>query len=281
MIYESGNMRLLTVTTRSVGEVNDCYICRDLSSSGGTLYTVIIVHQHEVVRNLLEMFKLSDRKGEGVLIKDFSIGEGHALVFPYHRERPLLEFYEGKSLSLAQCEEICINTILACITSDLPYPILYLLLKDGQLNLAGDRSVFLSYELDLSKLDETKTESDCTGECAAILLELLRPKSGQKATSFYLLDKKVANGSYDRFTDLYRDITIAAVTNKKLTPFVLFKLWLKRNSDTLIGILFWLSVILAVIALSILLSRMFLGGSSWIRLLYNTFKRIGNESLLQ
>jgi hypothetical protein len=281
MIYESGNMRLLTVSTRSIGEVNDCYICRDISSSGGMLYTVIIVHQHEVVRKVLEMFKLSDRSGEGVLIQDFSIGDGHALVFPYHRERPLLEFYEGNSMSLAQCEEVCINTILACITSDLPYPILYLLLKDGQLNLAGDKSVFLSYELDLEKLDETKTESDCTGECAAILLELLRPKSGQKATSFYLLDKKVANGSYDRFTDLYRDITIAAVTNKKLTPFVLFKLWLRRNSDTIIGIMFWLSIILAVIALSILLSRLFLGGSSWFRLLYNTFKRIGTESLLQ
>lgn len=281
MIYESGNMRLLTVSTRSIGEVNDCYICRDIASSGGMLYTVIIIHQHEVVRQILEMFKLSDRKGEGALIKDFSIGDGHALVFPYHRERPLLEFYEGKSLSLAQCEEVCINTILACITSDLPYPILYLLLRDNQLNLASDKSVFLSYEMDLAKLDDTKTESDCTGECAAILLELLRPKSGQKATSFYLLDKKVANGSYDRFTDLYRDITIAAVTNKKLTPFVVFKLWLKRNADTLIGILFWISVLLTIFALSILISRFFLGGNSWIRLLFNTFKRIGTESLLQ
>ena len=281
MIYESGKMRLLTVTTRSVGEVNDCYICRDLASSGGTLYTVIIIHDHEIVRQILEMFKLSDRKGEGVLIQDFSVGDGHALVFPYHRERPLLEFYEGKSLSLAQCEEVCISTILACITSDLPYPILYLLLTSGQLNLSSDRSVFLSYELDLSKLDETKRESECTSECAAILLKLLEPKSGQKATSYYLLDKKVANGSYDRFTDLYRDITIAAVTNKKLTPFVIFKLWLKRNSDTFIGILFWVSIILAIIALSILISRAFLGGNSWIRLLFNTFKRIGTESLLQ
>jgi hypothetical protein len=281
MIYKSGTMRLLPVTTKSVGEVNDCYICRDLSSSGGTLYTVIIVHQHDVVRKILELFKLSPRKGEGVLIEDFSVGDGHALVFPYHRERPLLDFYEGKSLSLAQCEEICINTILACITSDLPYPILYLLITGGQLNLAADKSVFLSYEMDLSKLDENKGESDCTGECAAILLELLRPKAGQKATSYYLLEKKTANGSYDRFTDLYRDITIAAVTKKKITPWFLIKLWIKRNQDTLIGVLFWLSIILALFALSIIVSRLFLGGNSWIRLLFNTFKRIGTESLLQ
>ena len=281
MIYDSGKMRLLTVTTRSVGEVNDCYICRDLASSGGTLYTVIVIHHHEVVRKVLEMFKLSERNGEGVLLDDFSVGDGHALVFPYHRERPLLEFYEGNSMTLAQCEEVCISTVLACITSNLPYPILYLLLTGSQLNLASDKSVFLSYEMDLEELDETKGESDCTGECAAIVLSLLEPKAGQKATSYYLLEKKVSNGSYDRFTDLYRDITIAAVTKKKITPLFLIRLWIKRNSDNIIGVLFWISVILVIVALSILLSRIFLGGNSWIRLLFNTFKRIGTESLLQ
>lgn len=281
MIYDSGRMRLLTVTTKSLGEVNDCYICRDLASSGGTLYTVIIIHQHEVVRKILALFKLSDRKGEGALIDDFSVGDGHALVFPYHRERPLLQFYEGESLTLAQCEDVCISTVLACITSDLPYPILYLLLTSSQLNLASDRSVFLSYEMDLSRLDDTKNESDCTGECAAIILELLKPKSGQKATSYYLLDKKVSNGSYDRFTDLYRDITIAAVTKKKLTPFVIIKLWIKRHQDVIIGVLFWISIILAIVALSMIISQVFLGGNSWLRLFFNTFKKIGNESLLQ
>ena len=275
MIYESGKMQLLVVATKFVGEVNDCYICRDLLSSGGILYTVIVVHQHEVVKNVLSLFALSDRKGEKTLIDDFSFGDKHIYVFPYHNERPLHQFYEGETLTLAQCEEICISTILACITSDLPYPILYLLL------LAADRSVFFGYELDLKDIDVNISESECTQICAEILLKLLEPKSGQKATSYYLLQKKTANGSYSRFTDLYRDITIAAVTNKKLTPWVLFKLWLKKNSDTLLGILFWISLILGILALSIILSRFFLGGSSWFRLLFNTFKKIGTESLTQ
>ena len=281
MIYESGKMQLLVVATKFVGEVNDCYICRDLLSSGGILYTVIVVHQHEVVKNVLSLFALSDRKGEKILIDDFSYGDKHIYVFPYHNERPLHQFYEGETLTLAQCEEICISTILACITSDLPYPILYLLLKNDMLQLAADRSVFFGYELDLKDIDVNISESECTQICAEILLKLLEPKSGQKATSYYLLQKKTANGSYSRFTDLYRDITIAAVTNKKLTPWVLFKLWLKKNSDTLLGILFWISLILGILALSIILSRFFLGGSSWLRLLFNTFKKIGTESLTQ
>ncbi len=281
MIYESDKMQLLPVATKSIGEVNDCYICRDLASSGGILYTAIVVHQHEMVRKVLELFKLSNRRGEESLVDDFAVADKHVLVFPYHKERPLADFYEGESLTLSQCEDICINVILSCITSDLPYPILYLLLNRGMLNLSNDGSVFLGYEMDLKDLDPDISEAECTDICAKILLELLRPKSGQKATSFYLLDKKIANGSYHRFTDLYRDITIAAVTKKKITPWFLIKLWIKRNADAIIGVLFWISLILAVFALSIILSRFLFGGNSWFRLLFNTFKQIGTESLLQ
>ena len=281
MVFESGKMSLLPVATKSRGEVNDVYICRDLSSPGGILYTVIVIHRHEIVRSILEMFRLSGRTGEGVLIDDFSIGDKHALVFPYHRERPLMDFYEGDTLTLSQCEEVCISTILACITSDLPYPILYILLKNGELQIAGDRSVFFGYEMDLSELNPDIGESECTDECAHIVLKLLEPKAGQTATSYYLLERKTANGSYDKFTDLYRDITIAAVSNKKITPLTVIRLWIKRNSDRIIGVLFWISLILGIIALSILISRFFLNGNSWIRLLFNTFKQIGTESLLQ
>ena len=281
MIFESGKMRLLPVATKSIGQVNDCYICRDLASSGGILYTVIMVHDHEVVKKILELFELSDRRGKEALIDSFEVADKHIMVFPFHNERPLFDFYEGESLTLSQCEDICISTILACITSDLPYPILYLLLSGNMLNLASDGSVFFGYEMNLADLDMSITERECTDICARILLKLLEPKSGQKATSYYLLEKKVSNGSYHKFPDLYRDVTIAAVSKKKITPFFVIKLWFKRNANFFIGILFWISVILGIIALSILLSRFFLGGNSWFRLLFNTFKRIGTESLAQ
>ena len=281
MIYEFDKMRLMTVSTKRIGEVNDCYICRDLASSGGILYTVIVVHDHQVVRQLLEMFKMSDRNGEDVLIAEFACGEEEILVFPYHKERPLSQFYSGETMPLNECEEVCINTLLACISCNLPYPILYLLLTGDQLHLTNDRSVYFGYEMDMSKLDSEIGESECTGVRAKLLLKLLEPKAGQKATSYYLLSKKTANGSYDRFTDLYRDVTIAAVSTEKLTLLVRFRLWFKRNTDRILGILFWISVILALFALSILISRLFLGGNSWFRLMYNTFKQIGTESLLQ
>lgn len=279
MIYESGKMQLQVVATKFVGEVNDCYICRDLLSPGGIIYTVIVVNKHDVVRDLLSLFALSGRNGAEVLIDDFSYGEKHVYVFPYHRERPLSRFYDGESMTLSQCEDVCINIILACITSNLPYPILYMLLKNDMLQLTADRSVFFGYELDFRNLDLTVSESECTRECADILLELLKPKAGQKATSYYLLQKKTANGSYGKFTELYRDITIAAVSKKKISPFLPVKLWIKNNSERIIGILFWISLILAILALSTVASRVLLGGNSWLRLFFNTFKKIGTETL--
>ena len=281
MIYESDKMRLLPVSTKFVGQVNDCYICRDLKSSGGILYTTIVIHDHDVVRRVLEMFRLSNRNGKEILVDEFAMSDKHILVFPYHNERPLFDFYEGESLTLSQCEDVCISTILACITCDLPYPIVYLLLTGGMLNLASDRSVYFGYEMDLSKLEDTISEKECTDICAKILLKMLEPKAGQKATSYYLLQKKTANSSYMRFPDLYRDVTIAAVSKKKITVWFLIKLWIKRNSDTIIGVLFWISVILGLVTLSIIFSRLLLGGNSWFRLLFNTFKKIGTESLLQ
>ena len=281
MIYESDKMRLLPVSTKFVGPVNDCYICRDLKSSGGILYTTIVIHDHDVVRRVLEMFRLSNRNGKEILVDEFAMSDKHILVFPYHNERPLFDFYEGESLTLSQCEDVCISTILACITCDLPYPIVYLLLTGGMLNLASDRSVYFGYEMDLSKLEDTISEKECTDICAKILLKMLEPKAGQKATSYYLLQKKTANSSYMRVPDLYRDVTIAAVSKKKITVWFLIKLWIKRNSDTIIGVLFWISVILGLVTLSIIFSRLLLGGNSWFRLLFNTFKKIGTESLLQ
>ena len=262
MIYESDKMRLLPVSTKFVGPVNDCYICRDLKSSGGILYTTIVIHDHDVVRRVLEMFRLSNRNGKEILVDEFAMSDKHILVFPYHNERPLFDFYEGESLTLSQCEDVCISTILACITCDLPYPIVYLLLTGGMLNLASDRSVYFGYEMDLSKLEDTISEKECTDICAKILLKMLEPKAGQKATSYYLLQKKTANSSYMRFPDLYRDVTIAAVSKKKITVWFLIKLWIKRNSDTIIGVLFWISVILGLVTLSIIFSRLLLGGNS-------------------
>ncbi|MCR5626465.1 MAG: hypothetical protein K6F99_04010 [Lachnospiraceae bacterium] len=280
MIFESQKMRLSTVVTKFCNENNDCYVCRDLNSSNGSLYTVIIVHQHDIVKNILEVFRVADKEAKNeCLIDSFTVFGGHCLVFPYRKERPLSDFYAGDAYKLSVCEDICISTILSCISSKIPYPLLYLILSQGELNLTSENTVYLSYAVDMSELDAARGEKECTVECAKILLKLLESKADQKAISYQLLEKKVGNKSYDRFTDLYRDITIAAVGGRKSSIFTKIKAWFRNNSDRIFGVLFWICLMLGIFALSILLSRLILGNGSWLRLLFNNFKIIGTENL--
>ncbi|MPN10227.1 hypothetical protein SDC9_157522 [bioreactor metagenome] len=71
-----------------------------------------------------------------------------------------------------------------------PYPLLYLILKQGNIHLEKDNSVFLTPYLDLSELDETKTEADCAGLCANEVLSILQTDTKRKLKSFELIRKK-------------------------------------------------------------------------------------------
>ena len=209
MIYESNKLKLEEVGTVLLSPAGDCLICKDLRMDGATMYTVLRVPDHEIVRMLISVFE--EIGMENSCLVDSFVAEGaHIFVFPYRKERPLDQFYMGDAMPLERCEDICINVILACMTSGLPWPVLYLILDQWKINLNKDDSVFLSYTMDLTGLDPLKKERDCTVACARIILQLLEGQTSQKADSYILLKKKIGNQSYNKFTELYRDIRIAA-----------------------------------------------------------------------
>ena len=112
MIFESSKMRLEVISTKSLTDANDCYICRDLNSPGESLYTVIVMNDHDLIRNVLEAFRIDNMYDSEMLVDSFAYMGKHILVFPYRRERNLFDFYAGDAYTLSQCEEICINTII-------------------------------------------------------------------------------------------------------------------------------------------------------------------------
>ncbi|MBR5420237.1 MAG: hypothetical protein IK115_03705 [Lachnospiraceae bacterium] len=278
MIFESAKLKLEEVGCIYRSPACDCLICRDLNVDGATLYTVLKITDHESVRRLITVF---EKEKETVLIDSFSAEGAYLFVLPYRKERALSEFYMGDVMPLERCEDICINVILACMTSGLPWPFLYLVLKQKRLNLSRDDSIYLSYDVDIRELDPKLREKECVTACARILASLLESKATQKADSYILLEKKIANQSYNKFTELYRDVRIAAVPKSKTGLFGRIRRWLAARSDTFLGILFWLSLFLVIIALALLLSNLVMGDIPWLRLFVNNFKRIGTESLLQ
>ena len=125
MIYESEKMRLEGIRIIKTAGEYKCLVCKDLTSGGKSLCTVLAVHDHEVVRAMLEIFEGQENRPE----EDFSMGEEYIFVFPYRRERPLDSFYMGDAYPLQECEDVCINVLLTCISCNLPYPFLYLIVR--------------------------------------------------------------------------------------------------------------------------------------------------------
>ena len=280
MIYESSKLKLEEVGVIHVSPVGKCLICKDLNVNGNAMYTVFCISDHEVVKTLISLFE-DQTPPEPVLIDSFASDNDHVFVFPYRKERPIKNFYMGDAMTLVRCEDVCINVILACMTSGLPWAVLYLVLEQGLLNLNKDDSVYLSYGVRLDKLDPEIREKDCVVRCAGILMELLESKSHLKADSYLLLQKKIASRSYSKFTELYRDIRIAATPGRKPGLISRFKIWFSIHKDRLFGFLFWISLILVIVALAMLISNAIFGDVPWLRFFINNFKRIGTESLLQ
>jgi len=280
MFYQSQKMKLQSIRVVKQSKVNDILICRDLNTAAKTLYTLLVIKEHLTARKYLEAFERAGLSAQDSYIESFSDNGAFCMVFAYKQERPIQDFYTGSAYTLAECEEVCINVIMTCMTSNLPYPVLYLILRQNQFHLSKDHTVYISYQIDLEKLDVEKTERDCAVECAALLRELLRPKASQKAFSYRLLEKKITRKSYDRFTELYKDIRITAAPGKKMGILRRAVRWVKLNQDGIFHVLLVVCVILAVLAALSLISQLIFGDIPWLRILFNGFKTIGTESLI-
>ncbi len=279
MIFESSKARLSVVKVSLKNEINDVYVCRDIRSSAKTLYTVIAVHDHTIVKQILNMLQETAYSKSDRIIDTFTSEGDFVMVFPYQQERLLDKFYMGKSYPITRCEDIAMNMLIACIGSHLPWSLLYLVLEQRRVNIASDDEIFLGYEIELADFDPDIGERNCVYSCAKIILDILEPQSSDKTISYQLLSRKVANSSYSRFSELYRDIRIAAVPKKKRGIIARLKNWFMRNRDRFFAILLRVSVVLAIIAILSLISQLIFGEVLWLAFLYNHFEIIGTENL--
>ncbi len=162
-------MQLKTLSVVKSGKSGEILICEDIAGKHKNTYPVLTLEDHEAVHGIVSAYAGADYIDTPTYYDMFSEGGRYYIVYPYVHERPLYQFYRGDALSLAECEEICINLIVSCMTSNLPWQLLYLVLKQRQIHLAADRSISLGYCIDLSEFDENVGARECDRECATIL----------------------------------------------------------------------------------------------------------------
>lgn len=271
--------RLLTVISQVfASEINEVYICRDIRYTGNPYYTVILIQQSRIARQIIKAFE-TGKTEESSALEYFSAPDSLGLVLPYENQRSLSEFYMGELLSARECEVICTNLVIQCMVSKIPPQLLYLILTQKNIQIQRDNSISFSWFLDLRRYDDNRTGRDCVRRCGEIIVSLLEPCRKKKEKSYDLIRRKTYKNGYTDFTELYRDIILTAESEKKTGLRIRWKNFLEKKKDSLFRLLLLICIILILLTLVILLSQILSGEVRLFRLFFNPFKKIGTETL--
>ncbi|WP_028234535.1 hypothetical protein [Pseudobutyrivibrio sp. MD2005] len=275
MEFVTNQYHLNSIYTAVNNSVNAVHICEDKYKAGGIKCTLWEIKDHTLAKQLV-----SELEGNKAC-EMFSMGSRWFFIFPYREFRPLNEFYRGSSPTLNEGEGICIRLVMECMTINLPFSILYLILSQNRINLSKDNSIYFDYCVDMTEYSEKIKERDCANECVGLLLDMLEPFADQKANSQLILSAKRWRNGYNTFIELYKDVHMAEAPAKKYKLRVRLKRWFKRHQELLFRILLVFCLILLVLVIIMVISQIFTGGVPFLRIFFNPFKEIGTETMLQ
>lgn len=283
MIYQTDSMMLNSVREVFSGTFNDVVVCQDMNARHAAYYTLLVIKDRDCAKTMLRVLDASERTASDEsqpAMWCFSQNEELIYVFPYRRERSLAAFAEGQMVSFQMREATCVNLVMECLSSPLPYPLLYLVLEQNNLHIEKDNNVYFSYYFDLEQLDPDITEADCAQRCAYYILDLLDTAPRKKRLkSLELIRKKLDKGAYRGLPELYRDIKVTSLPDRK--PGLkarLRRLW-RDHRDGLFRLLLVLCVLAALLALIALVSQLIFGDIPFLRIFEKRFEVIGTESL--
>ena len=140
-------MELETVRTVLQNQVNDIYVCTDLSGETGVFYTVIAIRDAAVRKTVTEKLNtgrlfFSNQDFLGSFVYESRLN----LVFRYYHEN-LLSLLGGVYLAeFVQCKRAALNLIAACAESGADADLGILLLHDRNINVTRDGGIQFNWK---------------------------------------------------------------------------------------------------------------------------------------
>lgn len=357
-------MELSVIAAPFSGPVNDVRICRDLRSATGAEYVLVIIHDRECEKKLLNVLVKSKDPSA------FSFARNNEMIYGFPRREPrrFSAFAPLQSLTGYQREQTSLSLVMTCIASELPFPLLYLVLTQDCISITRENEIYFTPPADLSQLDPETDETACTVCCAEMVRELLSPepaepvfaeqfpaqgkrrrslfrrkaepeesvsagdgeqhqtarrglfrrrdaaeetgetkqerrrrrreeakaRSAEKAAekkrrrknrrkkplrSCELIEKKCRSRSYSSLAELYRDIQLTALPEKKPTLGQRIRGFWVRNRDRIFHILLVVCTIALIVTVIMLISQILFGDIPLLRLFRHCFDTIGTEKL--
>lgn len=267
-------MSLKKIGTLKEGRVNTVCVCADTDSD--EWHTLWEIKKHKTARLLMEM------QGVSPFAECRMDGERLCVLLSYEEPRPLGKFYQGGLYTWEERRRIYGNIVEACVNAAVPYPLLYLLLKERCINIRQDDSMYFTYYILLDNLDTDKAEKDCAGLAAGLLAELMELHGKKEERScLALIRKKLRRNAYNSFTELVHDIKF--IDGRKRLSLIWGRIPYPEQStkDKLFRILLIITAVLVAAAVLLVASQLMFGDIPLLRAFSSAVRKIGTESLLR
>lgn len=281
MLLNTGKKQYRIMREVLKGEVNDVCVCQNQDESTAPYKTVWIVRDRRIAKELMG-------KLDGVCEECFMHNEDAGFVFGYDGERPLARFYPGAVQNNPAAEpRIWLELVVRCMTSGLPPAVLNLILRQRQIQISSDGSIWFGYFLDLAEYDSGAGERENTALCAARILELaesgpvLRTETAKNIRVMKLLQKKLDREKYQEFMQLYSDIKLMTRESEPRSRKAKITAIAASRRDLFCRGLAALCIALVFVVILMIAGHLFFGEYSFWKLFQDPLERIGTESLLQ
>lgn len=280
MVFEVGKQAYECVQTVLEGKLNNVFVCYEMGNQTRTYYTLLEIKDRIVAKQFVEVLTRADKTG--FCKRSFTHHDHICFLFDHREIRPMEKFFMGGVRSQFECEELVLKVVMECLDQGayIPFPLMKMILNQKNVNLAQDNSVYFTYHWDLTYFEPDCDEPNCTTALAALLARLLRQQQGVRGGAFELIERKIHRDAYSTFSELYHDIRVTAIPEKKLNWWKRVKRFFKSHKDTFFRILMVLCVVMVILALFSLISHLIFGESFFRRIFFNSFEIIGTESML-
>ena len=281
MLLNTGKKQYKIVSEVQKGSVNDIYVCQNQNEPTAPYKTVWLVKNRRIAKELMGSLG-------NVCEECFMHNEHAGFVFAYDGERLLDRFYQNTIQSeSAQASRIWLELIVRCMTSGLPPAVLNMILKQKQIHISADGSIWFGYFLDLSEYDAQAGEKENVALCAAYLARLIEDglvmntDTASNIRVMNLIQKKLNREKYQEFMQLYSDIKLMTRERNPGSRKKSLKGIVTSRQDMIYKIRAFLCIVLVCIVIFMLVGHVFFGEFSFWKLFHNSLDQIGTESLLQ
>jgi hypothetical protein len=277
MIIEAPKVRYECISHVLHTDANDSYICKKIQNSDKKQYVINVIHKRNIAKSFLSALHKSENTSD--CIDYFTWEQNFCIVLPYSGSRNIRKFFIPEAISSKDCHKIYRNMVFSCMTAQVPYPLLYLVLKQKKLNLSEDYGISVDYCIDMSAFDENTGEEECLRECLSFILILADEKGTDNYATYQVLSKRYMRGSYTTFLELYRDIENSDLMLEKDNIFRKLKRGWFQYGQRLWLIIKLVLFVIGIVAIILFICEFLFGDVPFMRIFVNSFKVIGDRNL--